>query len=130
MGLTRPPHRQRLYDTTATGLRDALGGPAYDRAAAEGATLTLDEAVGYVRRTRGRRGRPAVGWSSLTPTELQVVRLAAEGLTNPEIGARLFMSRGTVKTHLSHVFAKLHATNRTELAAAAIDHGLLRAPER
>jgi predicted ATPase/DNA-binding CsgD family transcriptional regulator len=130
MGLTRPPHRQRLYDATATGLRDALGGPAYDRAAAEGATLTLDEAVGYVRRARGRRGRPAVGWSSLTPTELQVVRLVAEGLTNPEISARLFMSRGTVKTHLSHVFAKLHTTNRTELAAAAIDHGLLRAPER
>lgn len=37
------------------------------------------------------------------------------------------MSRGTVKTHLSHVFAKLNTTNRTELAAAVIDHGLSRA---
>jgi predicted ATPase/DNA-binding CsgD family transcriptional regulator len=129
MGLTRPPHRQRLFDTTAAGLRDALGVPAYERAADEGTKLTLDEAVGYVRRARGRRGRPAIGWSSLTPTELQVVRLVAEGLSNPEIGARLFMSRGTVKTHLAHVFAKLHTGNRTELAAAAIDHGLLRASE-
>jgi len=45
------------------------------------------------------------------------VRLVAEGLSNPEIGARLFMSRSTVKTHLSHVYAKLGVANRTELAA-------------
>jgi DNA-binding NarL/FixJ family response regulator len=41
-----------------------------------------------------------------------------EGRNNPEIGARLFMSRSTVKTHLSHVYAKLGVANRTELAAA------------
>jgi DNA-binding CsgD family transcriptional regulator len=92
---------------------------AFDEAADEGRRLTLDAAVGYARRTRGRRKRPAAGWSSLTPTELAVVRLVAEGLTNPEIGARLFMSRGTVKTHLSRIFTKLDTANRTELAAAA-----------
>jgi DNA-binding NarL/FixJ family response regulator len=42
-----------------------------------------------------------------------------EGLNNPEIGARLFMSRGTVKTHLSHIYAKLAIANRTELATLA-----------
>jgi DNA-binding CsgD family transcriptional regulator len=129
MGLPRPPHQQRLFDTTAAELRHALGRPAFDTAAAEGVKLTLDEAVGYARRARGRRGRPAVGWSSLTPTELQVVRLVAEGLSNPEIGARLFISRGTVKTHLSHIFAKLATANRTELAAAATDRGLLKQPD-
>ncbi|GAB3872852.1 hypothetical protein GCM10029964_011990 [Kibdelosporangium lantanae] len=45
-----------------------------------------------------------------------------EGLNNPEIGARLFMSRGTVKTHLSHVYAKLGVANRTELATLAAAH--------
>ena len=59
------------------------------------------------------------GWASLTPTELDVVSLVAEGLTNPEIGSRLFISRATVKTHLSHVYAKLDVSNRTELAALA-----------
>ncbi|MGW6201487.1 helix-turn-helix transcriptional regulator [Kribbella sp. NPDC055110] len=79
--------------------------------------LSLDEAVAYARRTRGARGRPSSGWASLTPTEEQVVALAVEGLSNPEIGERLFMSRGTVKTHLAHVYAKLGVSNRTELAS-------------
>jgi DNA-binding CsgD family transcriptional regulator len=81
--------------------------------------LDLDEAVAYARRTRGARGRPSSGWASLTPAEQSVVRLAADGLSNPDIGARLFMSRSTVKTHLSHVYAKLGVTNRTELAHLA-----------
>lgn len=84
--------------------------------------MSLDEAVAYVRRSRGSRGRPTSGWDSLTPTEREVVRLAVEGLNNPEIGARLFMSRGTVKTHLSHVYAKLGVSNRTELATLAAAH--------
>jgi DNA-binding CsgD family transcriptional regulator len=79
--------------------------------------LPLDEAVAYARRTRGARGRPSSGWASLTPTEQQVVALAVEGLSNPEIAERLFMSRGTVKTHLAHVYAKLNVSNRTELAS-------------
>jgi DNA-binding CsgD family transcriptional regulator len=68
---------------------------------------------------RGTRDRPSVGWGSLTPTELEVARLAVEGLGNPAIGGRLFMSRGTVKTHLSHIYAKPHVGNRTELATLA-----------
>ncbi|TDW15243.1 helix-turn-helix transcriptional regulator [Kribbella kalugense] len=79
--------------------------------------LPLHEAVAYARRTRGSRGRPSAGWASLTPTEEQVVALAVEGLSNPEIGERLFMSRGTVKTHLAHVYTKLGVSNRTELAS-------------
>jgi predicted ATPase/DNA-binding CsgD family transcriptional regulator len=100
-------------------LRDALGETAFAEARAEGAGLTLDEAVAYARRARGSRDRPSTGWASLTPTEIDVVRLVAEGLTNPEIGARLFVSRATVKTHLSHVYAKLGIANRTELATLA-----------
>jgi DNA-binding CsgD family transcriptional regulator len=44
-------------------------------------------------------------------------------LTNPEIGQRLFIGGGTVKTHLSHVFAKLNVSSRAELAAAASRRG-------
>lgn len=77
---------------------------------------------------RGRCGpqlsRPAMGWSSLTAAEIPVVRLAAEGLTNAEIAARLFLSRYTIETHLKHVFAKLGVESRAELAAVAAAHGV------
>ncbi|WP_426571179.1 helix-turn-helix transcriptional regulator [Aquihabitans sp. McL0605] len=99
--------------------RSRIGSEAFDAAVDEGATMTLDDATRYARRRRGVRGRAPAGWSSLTPTEARVVDLAAEGLTNPAIAARLFVSVGTVKTHLNHVYAKLGLTNRTELAAAA-----------
>jgi hypothetical protein len=56
------------------------------RAAGEGTRLSLHQGVEYVRRATGRRRRPAAGWPSLTPTEIEVVRLVAEGLTNPQIG--------------------------------------------
>jgi predicted ATPase/DNA-binding CsgD family transcriptional regulator len=88
-----------------------------DLPASDEPPLALDDAVAYARRTRGARGRPSSGWASLTPTEEQVVALAVEGLSNPEIGERLFISRGTVKTHLAHVYAKLGVSNRTELAS-------------
>jgi DNA-binding CsgD family transcriptional regulator len=71
----------------------------------------------YSRRTRGSRKRPSGGWESLTPTELQVVQFAAEGLTNPEIGEQIFIARGTVKMHLSHIYPKLDIRNRSELAS-------------
>ncbi len=90
---------------------------------ADTAPLDLEGASEYLRRGRGQRRRPSSGWASLTPTEQQVVRLVAEGLTNPQIGERLFVTRGTVKTHLTHVFAKLGVTTRAELAAAATRHG-------
>jgi DNA-binding CsgD family transcriptional regulator len=115
----RDPAGRLAHDATVKGLRTALGDRAFTGAWAEGARLTLEEAVAYVRRARGSRRRPSTGWDSLTPTELEVVRLVVDGLSNPEIGRRLFMSRGTVKAHLSHVYAKLGVANRTELATLA-----------
>ncbi len=83
-----------------------------------GATLSLAEAVAYARRSRGPRDRPQEGWASLTPAEVEVARLAVTGISNRQIGAELFMSHGTVKLHLSHLYSKLGVANRTELARA------------
>jgi DNA-binding CsgD family transcriptional regulator len=63
------------------------------------------------------RQRPPFGWQSLTPTEHTVVALVADGLSNPQIGERLFISRRTVQTHLVHVFARLGISSRAQLAA-------------
>ncbi len=88
-----------------------------------GAALSLAEAVAYASRSRGKRSRPTHGWASLTPTELEVVHLVAEGLNNPEVAARMFIGRGTVKTHLAHVYAKLGVSSRAGLAAKVIRQG-------
>lgn len=63
----------------------------------------------------GSASAPRSGWASLTPTELEVVKLVAKGLTNPEIAERLFITRNTVRAHLQHVFAKLGVKTRAEL---------------
>lgn len=96
-------------------------GPA---AWAEGQRLSIEEAIAYASRGHGRRGRPATGWSSLTPTEVQIARLVARHLSNPQIAQQLFISRATVKTHLVHIFAKLSVSSRSQLAAKAIQHGV------
>jgi DNA-binding CsgD family transcriptional regulator len=68
------------------------------------------------------RLRPATGWAALTPTELKVARLVAEGLSNPDIAAQLFLSRNTVQTHVSHILAKLSARSRAQIIAEAFRH--------
>jgi DNA-binding NarL/FixJ family response regulator len=68
---------------------------------------------------------PAGDDRGLSPRELDVVKLTARGLTNAEIAAELFISVGTVKTHLGSVHAKLDARNRVEVAAWAWEHKLV-----
>nr|WP_238345213.1 helix-turn-helix transcriptional regulator [Actinopolymorpha cephalotaxi] len=68
-------------------------------------------------RGRGPRVHRSGPLAALTPSELEVATLVSQGLNNPEIAARLFMSRGTVKAHLAHVYPKLGVPNRAALAA-------------
>ena len=101
-----------------------VGEDRFAQAWEEGQRLTLEDAIAYATRKGGGRKRPAAGWASLTPAELEVVRLIGEGLRNDAIARRLFIAPGTVKVHLSHIFAKLAITTRAELAAQAAIHDL------
>ena len=57
-------------------------------------------------------------WAQLTPQELQIAQLAAEGLSNREIGERLYLSHRTVGSHLYRLFPKLGVTTRAQLRDA------------
>jgi predicted ATPase/DNA-binding CsgD family transcriptional regulator len=94
----------------------------WDAAWAQGKEMGLAEAIAYASRRRGRRGRPPAGWASLTPAELDVAKLAASGISNPQIAAKLFIARSTVKMHLASVYRKLDVANRVELATAVVAH--------
>jgi DNA-binding CsgD family transcriptional regulator len=120
LGQVRWPLHQPSHDAEIAALRARMGDEAFERAWSEGAALSLEEAAAYASRARGERKRPSAGWESLTPTEHKVVALAAQGLTNAEIGRRLFIAAGTARIHLSHIYAKVGVANRTELAATAI----------
>ena len=103
-----------------------LGLEARERYEALGANRDLGRLLARMREAgirlgpRHRRRRIDHGWDSLTPTEERVAELVGEGLSNPQIGERLFVSRRTVQTHVSNTFRKLSLSSRAELAAAMI----------
>jgi class 3 adenylate cyclase/DNA-binding CsgD family transcriptional regulator/tetratricopeptide (TPR) repeat protein len=94
----------------------------YAAIGAEGDLTRVDGELGRVagRALAVRASRPSFGWASLTPMELTVSDLVAEGLTNPEIGERLHISRRTVESHLAHIFRKLDFGTRAQLAAEVV----------
>jgi predicted ATPase/class 3 adenylate cyclase/DNA-binding CsgD family transcriptional regulator len=115
-GRRRPPAEQSRHEADTAAVEAALGAEARMAAADEGSALDLAGAAAYAVNARACR-RPTGGWDSLTPTELQVAALVTQGLTNAEIGDRLFVGAGTVKTHLRNIFRKLGVARRSELAA-------------
>jgi DNA-binding NarL/FixJ family response regulator len=68
---------------------------------------------------------PAPLPDDLTPREADVLRAIAAGQSNAEIAEELFISEATVKSHINHLFAKIHARNRAEAVRYAYDHGLV-----
>ena len=119
MGMVRFKIFDEGDEAIIAALRDALGANDFEAARAEGAALSIPEAIAYAQRGRGERKRASSGWASLTRAELDVVKLVSEGLGNKEVAARLFVSPRTVQAHLTHIFAKLGLNSRVQLAREA-----------
>jgi DNA-binding CsgD family transcriptional regulator/transcriptional regulator with XRE-family HTH domain len=126
----RPLYRGHALENLAVllaGRGDLAGaGKAYDSAAQiyVGLEAAWDlrraehrlRPLGLPRRRYHIRRRSATGLEALTPTERTVAELVAQGLSNPDIAARLHVSRRTVETHVAHLLTKLNARSRAEVA--------------
>ncbi len=107
--------RHRLVDAirlVADG--DALVAPALTRRLIET----------YVRRPLEIGGVPA-SLSSLSPREIEVLKLVAEGMTNAEIASRLYLAQPTVKSHVGHLLQKLGLRDRVQAVVVAYESGLV-----
>ena len=106
--------RQRRLAESRTPLRvaretfDALGAVPWGERARQELTATGETS----------RKRTVGAWDQLTPQELQIAQMAAEGLSNREIGERLYLSHRTVGSHLYRIFPKLGVTTRAQLHQA------------
>jgi DNA-binding NarL/FixJ family response regulator len=76
-------------------------------------------------RLQGRAPAPAPSRPQLTPRELDVLRLMTRGFDNVEIGASLYLARGTVKHHISNIYKKLRVENRVQAAVRAVHDGFV-----
>jgi DNA-binding CsgD family transcriptional regulator len=76
-------------------------------------------AEGIRRAPRVKHRKARRGWDSLTPTEVKITEMVAQGLSNPQIAAKLFLSRRTVGTHVSHILSKLDVNSRIDIAREA-----------
>ena len=101
----------RAAFTAAVEVYNALG------AAADAARLQAAfRAHGIRRGPHAKHRRAQSGWDSLTATEIKIAAFVEEGLSNPEIAARLLLSRRTVGTHVSHILKKLNVNSRIDIA--------------
>jgi DNA-binding NarL/FixJ family response regulator len=112
-----------LKDVTAERLFDAV------RVVAGGEALLAPTVtrrlISEFTRLQRRPSTPSQLLGTLTPRETEVLKLIAEGLSNPEIAARLVVTEETVKTHVSRVLNKLGLRDRTQAVVVAYESGLV-----
>ncbi len=92
---------------------------AYQRFESLGAAPWAEKAARELRSSGGRARRgPRARSDELTPQQMQIATMVAEGRTNKSIATSLFLSPKTIEFHLGHVYRKLNVSNRTELAGS------------
>jgi predicted ATPase/DNA-binding CsgD family transcriptional regulator len=130
LGETIEPLEGRLADRDRQRLREAMGAEAFEAEYAAGRTLDAAEVFAVLGRTDAAAGRaPEAGSAEtgtvLTPRELDVLKLVAQGLSNPEIAGRLMLSEHTVHRHLANILRKLNLSSRAAAAAWGVRTGVI-----
>ena len=130
LGETVGPLEGGLADRDRERLRAEMGDGAFEAAYAAGRTLDAAQVLAVVGRAdtaagQARLGEPGEAVTALTPRELDVLRLVAQGLSNPDIARRLVLSEHTVHRHLANILGKLGLSSRAAAAAWGVRAGLV-----
>jgi non-specific serine/threonine protein kinase len=130
LGHTLQPLEARLADLDRQRLRAAMGAEAFETEYAVGRTLHLAQVLAALgsRNTATEQAWAAVSGKPatvLTPRELDVLTLVAQGLSNPDIARRLVLSEHTVHRHIANILRKLKLSSRAAAAAWAVRTGLV-----
>jgi DNA-binding NarL/FixJ family response regulator len=130
LGHALEPLEERLANRDRQRLRSAMGTETFDAEYAAGRALDPAQVLAAFQPTdwaaaqmpvAGPRGAPSV----LTPRELDVLKLVAHGLSNPDIAQRLVLSEHTVHRHLANILRKLNLSSRAAAAAWGVRTGLV-----
>jgi non-specific serine/threonine protein kinase len=124
------PRDHDRYDCEIDRARSALGEVDFAAAKKAGSETALREIASGILGGNGPNARGAATpgqarRSGLTPREVEVLRLIRDGLSNRDIGERLFVSERTAQTHVQHILDKLDVGTRAEAAADAVERGLI-----
>jgi ATP/maltotriose-dependent transcriptional regulator MalT len=142
IGAPGPSVERAMTEQAVVEARGALGEEAWAAAFAAGRAMTLEEAIAEaLGEDEGAADSAAEVTqpepeatplapkhdhpNDLTPREVEVLRLVAAGLSNPQIAQQLVVSARTVEAHLRSIFSKLDVTSRTAAARFALEHGLV-----
>ena len=137
VGYRHTPEEDALREPYLATARSRLGEKAWEEALTRGRAMSMEEAIEYAlardepsattpsstTRHSSLSSAPELP-AGLTPREVEVLGLVAEGLTNAQIAQRLFLSPRTVHRHLNSVYHKLGVSSRTAATRFAIEHGL------
>jgi predicted ATPase/DNA-binding CsgD family transcriptional regulator len=121
-------HMPTDFEGRLAAIRSQVGAETFEQAWAEGRSMTLDHAVEYALEKEREPSHVPESPSypaGLSAREVEVLRLAASGLTNAEIARDLFISPRTVNAHMGSVYHKIGSSTRAEAARFALEHDLL-----
>jgi predicted ATPase/DNA-binding CsgD family transcriptional regulator len=117
-----------LYERTLAAVRLRLGEEAFEEGRAEGRAMTSEEAVEYALSQEEEKASPTTSApdypAGLTKREVEVLKLVAQGMSNPQVAERLFLSPRTISTHLTSIYHKLGVASRAAAVRFASKHYL------
>jgi predicted ATPase/DNA-binding CsgD family transcriptional regulator len=134
IGYRLAPQEMAVLEPYRASVRSRLGEADWEKSLAEGGAMGLDQAAAYAlsKERSSKHLSPTEspvsstpGPAELSPREVEVLGLVAEGLTNAQVAQRLFLSPRTVQRHLNSIYHKLGVSSRAVATRFAIEHGLL-----